>query len=107
MIPQEQHLQHILDLKRENPEMEIHFCIDSDFINDYGWTDHQIVDVNIMPWYRVGERISTDKNLIIEMMYEGIPNEISDEDADAIVTRKYEKEVKQVICVFTIAVDEE
>ena len=39
---QEQFLQEILELKRANPDYDIHFCIDSDEMLEDGWTSHEI-----------------------------------------------------------------
>jgi len=103
MTTQQHHIQHILNLKQDNPELEIHFCIDSEEISDYQWTDHQISLVEILPWYRKDELILNYELAIKESMYSEISDDIPDEEADAIVNERYQKEVKQAICVFTFA----
>jgi len=104
MIPQEQHLQHILDLKRDNPEMEIKFCVNSDEIYEYGFTVHQINDVRIMPWYQIGEKILNEEVFIMDYFLSKIPMDISDDEAERLARIEYKKEVKNAICVFTQAV---
>jgi len=102
-MTQETFLNRILDLKRANPEMEIHFCIDSEEINDAGWTDHKIVNVEIMPWYQEGEEILVYRDHIFDHFTNSLPLDIPADEAVKIVEERFRNEVKYAICVFTSA----
>lgn len=103
MKTQEEFLQEILDLKRANPELDIHFCVDSYEILETGWTAHKITKVEINPWYRDDDYILTDKDEIKEHFEDMIDFDLSEEELKAHVDERYEKEVKMAICVFTHA----
>jgi hypothetical protein len=103
-MKQEDHINRILNLKRANPSMDIHFCMDGDNAYEYGWTPHEITEVKICPWYVVGEQIlidETDIKLSIEEDIDErayrIPGEVM-----GMVIERYSK-IKKAICVFTAA----
>lgn len=104
MKTQEQFLREILDLKSKNTEMEIHFCVDSDEILDFGWTAHKITKVEIKPWYCDDERILTDEDEIKEH-FENMADytELPEKEKGRYVDLRYKAEVKNAICVFTHA----
>lgn len=103
MKTQEQFLQEILDLKKANPEMEIHFCADSDEILETGWTAHKITKVEINPWYGEDERIFTDEDEIKEHFENQYDEETATWYIEEAIEKRYESEVKMAICVFTHA----
>ena len=103
MKKQEQFLQEILDLKKANPEMEIHFCVDSDEILETGWTAHKITKVEINPWYCEDECILTDEDEIKEHFEKTADYELPENVMESHVNERYESEVKMAICVFTHA----
>lgn len=103
MKTQEQFLQEILDLKSKNPEMEIHFCVDSDEILDIGWTAHIITKIEVSPWFCDDERILTDEYEIKEHFENMADYELPEKEIEAHVEARYESEVKMAICVFTHA----
>ena len=103
MKTQEQFLQEILDLKKANPKMEIHFCADSDEIFEYGWTVHKITKVEINPWYCDDERILTDEDEIKEHFENQYDDETTTCYIEEAIKKRYESEVKMAICVFTHA----
>lgn len=104
MKTQEDFVKEILELKTKNPEMEIKFCVDSEDVLESGWTYHEIYNVEICPWFNDGEEILTDENEIREHFDSEITDvRLSDEEVKKLIDEKYEKEVKDVICVFTEA----
>lgn len=104
MKTQEQFLREILELKTNNSEMEIHFCVDSDEILESGWTAHMITKVEVSPWYAEGERIYTDEDEIKEHFEDLLYDEdIGDSELESLVNEMYSQQVKEAICVFTHA----
>ncbi len=105
MKTQEEFLQEILDLKKQHPEADIHFCVDSDEILEYGWTAHKITRVEISPWwFDGGERIETDEDVIRDKMKNILfVDGMTDEECKKAVDEQYQKEVKEAICVYTHA----
>ena len=103
---QKEWLIELLEISDKNPDMEIHFCVDSDEILESGWTDHKIVSIETTPWFLNDERIYTGEDEIKEFFeeyyYETEKNK-TDEEIKNLVNEKYEKEVKEVICVYTQA----
>jgi hypothetical protein len=108
---QEEFLQEILDLKKANPEMDIHFCIDSDELGEYGWIVHKIIRVEISPWYREDERILVDEDDILNKFYDDIDEatgyvlgekKLSDEEFEKRAQAMYAEKVKKAILVFTM-----
>jgi len=101
---QEEYLLEILELKKQNPEMDIHFCIDSDQMLEDGWTAHKIGKVEISPWLEDGEMILTEESEIRDhfecLLYDECKNEAELEKA---IDEKYDEEVKDAICVYTYA----
>lgn len=102
---QEQFLQDALNLKKDNPELDIVFCTSYDELCDeYAWSCQQIDSVAIHPWYEHRERIYTDEQSILEELEEEIYNEkMSDEDLESEAKKLYAERVKQKICVYLIA----
>ena len=103
---QEEYLKEILELKAQHPEMDIHFCVDSDELCDSGWTAHRITGVEINPWwFDGGERIETDEDNIRDEMENLIFIEegMTDEECKKAVDEQYQKEVKEAFCVYTHA----
>ena len=106
MKSQRKWLQEIMNLSNKHPDHEIHFLVDSDEVLEYGWTDHKIIKVEIDDWFSDDEKIYTGeceiKEHFEEYYYEN--NEDKSEEAiEKLVNEKYEKEVKEVICVYTQA----
>lgn len=104
-MKQEQYLEEVLNLKKEHPEYNIHFCIDSDELVDNGWTAHKVRKVEVSPWwFDGGERIGIDEEAIKDTM-EGLvwKEGMTDEQLSALVEEKYEREVEMAICIFTYA----
>jgi hypothetical protein len=102
---QEQFLQEALELKKQNPEMDIHICVDSDeILEDSTWTAHRIGKVEISPWFEDGDQIITDEDQIKEhfedLFYEDYENKV---ELAKAVDRKYDTEVKKAICIYTYA----
>ena len=104
---QEEFLKFILQLKAENPEMEVKLCVDnSELCDDAGWTAHKIYRVEIAPfWYRNDERIETDVCTILDELEERVREDFgfSDVRTKALAEMRYAEEVKYAICVFTCA----
>jgi hypothetical protein len=100
---QDQFLQEILNIKSKNPEMEIHFCADSNEILDTGWTAHKITNVKISPWFCDNERILTDEDEIKEHFENMADYELPEKEIKSHIDARYESEVKMAICVFTHA----
>jgi hypothetical protein len=105
---QEHYLNEILKLKKINPEMEIHFCVDSETVYEFGWTYHEITRVDICPWYEDDEYIHVYKwsieNRIKEKEFDSEEyDNIPDSELNRMVEEIYDKIVKQAICVFTHA----
>lgn len=100
-------LQYVLELKAENPEMEVKFCVDSsELCDDAGWTTHKICRVEIAPfWYRNDERIETDVCTILDELEERVWEDFgfSGVRTKALAEMRYAEEVKYAICVFTCA----
>jgi hypothetical protein len=96
-------IRRIYNLKMANPALEIHFCIDSGEINESGWTDHKITNVETSPWYQSGDRIMTKESDIMEHFIDRLPDGISEYDTDQIVEELFRNEVKEVICIYTTA----
>lgn len=105
MKTQEQFLEEILQLKKEKPELEIHFCVDSDEILESGWTVHKITQVEISTWYQDDERILTEDGEILDHFTDEIEGseELTDDEVEKIINSRFEKEVKLAICVYTHA----
>jgi len=111
MKTQEELLQDILNLKKENPELEIHFCISCEEMTDeYGWVKQKISRVEIDPWFEADERIMTDKDEILEYFENELIERFEDEfygsdiDEDSITEQaqeRYDREVIKAICVYT------
>ena len=106
MKSQREWLQEIMNLSNKHPDIEIHFCVDSDDILEFGWTDHKIVNVEIEAWWRDDDRIYVGENEIkeyfAEYYYENNESK-SEEEIEKLANEKYEKEAKEVICVYTSA----
>jgi len=103
-MTQEEFLERALLLKKENPELEIRFCVNSEEVLEYGWTAHKISNVEICPWwFDGGERIYTDEDEIRDEMADLLCAEKSDSDIIEAVDKMYSEQVKQGICVFTYA----
>jgi len=99
---QEQFLQEILELKRANPDYDIHFCVDADEMLEDGWTSHEIENVEVSPWFDDGDRILTDGERIMDYFFD--QSEAStDQEAEAVAKQRYNQEVKMAICVYTRA----
>lgn len=98
---QEEALKLILKLKEENPEFEIHFCIDSDQLLEYGWTAHKISKVEVCPWFEDGERIYTEEEEIIEHFEDFLYNSDSEKSLEEQIDILYKENVKTAICVHT------
>ena len=108
---QEQFLQEALELKKQNPEMDIHFCVDSDdVLEEYSWTAHRIGKIEISPWFEDGDMILMDEDQIKEHLEELLSVEYENQDKyenhvelAKAVDRKYDAEVKKTICIYTYA----
>lgn len=105
MKTQEQFLEEILNLKKERPDLDIHFCVDSEELVECSWTAHKIYSVSINSWYQDDERIYTDDGEILDLFADEIDNaeNLTDEEIEKIIHERYDKEVKLAICVFTHA----
>lgn len=100
---QEEFLEEILSLKKENPDYEIQFCIDSEQMLEFGWTAHKIGKVEVSPWWVSGETIYTDEEEILEQIEEKLYMEYPEEELNNAVKKLYNEEVKTAICVYTFA----
>ena len=104
---QEEFLDFIIQLKAENTELEIKFCVDNtEIADDCAWTAHKINYVKVSPFWQLNaEYIETDKDAILECMaYEILKDfEFSEERIKALAEMRYEEEIKYAICVFTCA----
>lgn len=101
---QEEYLLEILELKKQNPEMDIHFCIDSDQMLEEGWTAHKIGKVEISPWLEDGEYILTEESEIRDHFECLLSDECKNEaELEKAIDEKYDEEVKDAICVYTYA----
>lgn len=99
---QEQLLEEILKLKRNNPECEIKFCVYRDeLLEEWSWTAHVIKDVIISDWFCDGERIYISKDDIIEHLYDKLCLDLSAEVAEKQAETMYKKCAKKTICVYT------
>jgi hypothetical protein len=103
MKTQEEFLHEILGLKKENPEMEIHFCVDSDEVLEYGWTAHKITSVKTCPWFEDDENILTDEDEIKDYFNERADENITEDEVECHIKFRYASEVKEAICIFTHA----
>ncbi len=105
-MTQEDYLKHILELKKEHPEMEIKFCVDSNEISDSKYTYHQIFKVEISKWYEdMFGYFYTDKHNIVEdIKYNLFESDtvLTDTDQGKIAEDKYNN-LPFVICVYTEA----
>lgn len=101
---QEQFLQEALELKKQNPEMDIHFFVDSEQVLESGFTAHKIEKVEISPWFEDGDQIILDEDQIKEhlecFLYDEYENDV---ELAKAVDRKYDAEVKKAICIYTYA----
>lgn len=106
MKSQREWLQKIMSLSNANPEIEIHFLVDSDEILEFGWTDHKIINVEVEPWWGNDDRIYVGEDKIkeyfAEYYYENNEGK-SEEEIEKLANEKYEREAKDVICVYTSA----
>jgi hypothetical protein len=105
MKTQEEFLKEILDLKKANPEMDIHFCVDNDELSDNcGWTYQKIYKTEIGPWFIDDERVYTDEDDILDYFFNILETEEdAGEETERKAQEKYDKEVKKAILVFTMA----
>jgi hypothetical protein len=102
---QEQFLQEALEFKKQNPEMDIHICVDSDeILEDSTWTAHRIGKVEISPWFEDGDQIIMDEDQIKEHLEDFLCDEYkNDAELEKAVDEKYKAEVKKAICIYTYA----
>lgn len=101
---QEEYLLEILDLKKQNPAMEIRFCIDSDQMLEDGWTAHKIGKVEISPWLEDGDEILTEESEIRDHFECLLSDEYKNEaELEKAIDEKYDAEVTEAICVYTYA----
>jgi hypothetical protein len=64
MKTQEDFLKEILQLVKANPEMEVHFCVDSGELVNMPWTKHKISRVVIQPFFERDETIYVSEDEI-------------------------------------------
>lgn len=102
-MKQEQFLQQVLELKKQNPEMEIHLFVDSDEITDYRWSHHEICKVEISEWFHAFNEIMTDEDMIRAYLTEEADDGLSEEQLKVYVDSRYAEEVTMAICVYTRA----
>jgi hypothetical protein len=104
---QEQFLQETLDLKKENPNLEIVFCTAYDELCDeHAWSCQQIESIQILPWYEYKERIYSDEEDIREKMLDELDEDDdtrSDEEMEKLIDEMYTERIKQKICVYLVA----
>lgn len=104
MKTQQEFIHEILDLKMKNPDMEIHFCVDSEQTTDDRWTAHKIIEVKVNPWLVTKEFILNDEieieEYFIDLLFD--PS-LDDKEIERMAEIKYKNEVKQAICVYTDA----
>ena len=103
---QKEWLLEIIKLSDKNPDCEIHFCVDSDDVLESGWTGHKIIGAEIIDWFQDDNRIYTGEDEIrehFEESYYEVNEDKSEEEIEKLVNEKYEKEVKEVICIYTRA----
>lgn len=103
---QEQFLQDVLDLKKQRPELEIKFLVDSShFDDDYRWMSQRIYNVKVESWFVTDDRILTDCSVILEFFEEQIAGEypdFSDRRIEGLAEEMYNKaNIKDAICVYT------
>ena len=94
-----------MNLKKANPTMEIHFCMDSENAYEYGWVPHQISEVKICPWFEAGERIMIDETDVKIYLEDDLDERSyrSPGEVMQVVNERYDK-IKKAICVFTEAI---
>lgn len=103
-MTQEEFINQILNLKRANPSMDIHFCMHSDDDYQYGWVPHQISEVKICPWFEAVDNILTDEYEIKGYLEDEYCRH---EDRPCVAMKKVNDEyakIKKAICVFTEAI---
>ena len=100
---QEQYLQETLELKKQNPEMEIHFCVANELSDENDWTSHEIWKVEISEWFCANEEIMTDENTIRDYLEDQADMGLNEEQVKLYVDSRYSNEVVMAICVYTKA----
>lgn len=93
-------IQKIIDLKKQNPDMDIRFCIDSgDVLDIHRWSYHKIYHVEIRPWYQTGEVIWTNEDDIRTAIADDlITNGYTDDES--LIDFGYDR-CEKAICIFT------
>lgn len=105
MKTQVEFLEEILKLKKENPEMDIIFCVACDeLMENLSWTGHEISRVEISDWYCDDERIYTDGDEVFELFCDSLyVKGMTEAEIEALAEKAVEENMTQMICVFTKA----
>ena len=96
-------MQEILELKKQNPEMEIHFCVANELSDENDWTSHEIWKVEVSEWFCAFDKFLTDEDMIREHLAEEADIGLSEEQVKFYVDSRYAEEVTMAICVYTRA----
>ena len=106
MKTQRELLADLMELATANPDLPIRVCASSDeLLAEFGWTVMEISRVEINPWYDRGETVLTDEDEIKDDITTDIWDDNqnkNDEELEKIVKEIYDREVKSVICIYTI-----
>lgn len=94
----------IAALHAANPELEIHFCVDSDEVLEFGWTAHRVTGVKVGYWYTSGERIYTSEEEIKDCFAYEIEDdlELESNEIERIVNNRF-VDIPKAILVYTCA----
>ena len=105
MKTQVEFLEEALRLKKENPKMDIVFCVACDEnLEGASWTGHEISRVEISDWYCDDERIYTDEEEICDLFGDRLYDKnLSEDENMALAEKAVEENMTQKICVFTRA----
>ena len=98
-------LKDIIELKNQNPDADIVFCVDpNEILEDSSWTAHKITKVKLNKLYEDGENIIADEDQIKDHLGFLLALDVdSDEELVELVNKCYEKNTKMAICVYTSA----
>lgn len=86
-------LKEAVRIAEENPEMEIHFAINSEKLTYENWTYHKIISIKKSLYYEGDGKIMTDMDDIIEHLSYEYDREITEKEA--------RKEMKEFILIYT------
>jgi len=90
-------LKRAIQLAEQNPDMEIHCCVDGDDISDYGWTAHKIEKVCIAHWIMIGDYLYDD----IESAMSELLDTTDEPETETEMRNRLEKQ--KAICIYTVA----